>query len=72
MLDTLVVLMQVVVVALLAWGGWLCLFGRDRRRGSDRRSTARGGRRRGEAVAQVVTSRNQPAMAVRRVRAMTG
>jgi hypothetical protein len=45
-LNTVVLVLQVVLVALVAWGGWLCLFRNDRRAGRDRRHFARGGRRR--------------------------
>ena len=74
MADTFVVVMQVILAALLAWGGWLCLFARDRREGGDRRSTVRGGRRRGEGAVARRPAEMRPAapMAGRRIRALTG
>jgi hypothetical protein len=46
MVDSVVLFLQVILLALLAWGGWLSLFRQDRRVGRDRRVVARGGRRR--------------------------
>lgn len=48
MLDAIVVLMQVVAAALLAWGAWLSLFRADRRRAGSRGAPMTGGRRRGD------------------------
>jgi hypothetical protein len=59
--DPVAVVMQVILVALLAWGAWLSIFARDRRVGGDRRSGVRGGRRRGEVAPQAAPVRAEAA-----------
>lgn len=49
MLDSIVVAVQVILFALLAWGGWLCLFGTDRRQARNQGAVMAGGRRRGDS-----------------------
>ena len=43
--EVITVLLQVSAVALVGWGAYLCMAGRDRRASSDRRGEGRGGRR---------------------------
>ena len=43
--DVITVLLQAGGIALLGWGAYLCIAGRDRRAGGERRGEGRGGRR---------------------------
>ncbi|HZQ73466.1 MAG TPA: hypothetical protein VFB08_11165 [Burkholderiales bacterium] len=43
--EVLVWILKVGGLALLGWGAWLCVMGRERRGWRDRRSEPRGGRR---------------------------
>jgi len=50
--DVITVLLQAGGIALLGWGAYLCIAGRDRRgAGRDRRGEGRGGRRSADARA---------------------
>ena len=63
-METGILLLQVGVAALIVWGAFLCLARRDRRLRSDRRSagSARGGRRRADAVALAEGNPRAPEM----------
>ena len=49
--EVITILLQAGGIALLGWGAYLCIAGRDRRAGGDRRGEGRGGRRSADARA---------------------